>query len=348
MTRCSNVRSLSISIHQGGCVIGSDINSFDWKQGDKFSTLDELELSGYGWINQRHSRSGHPRPLSPIWWKAAMDWSRLKRIDIDRPPIQFLEAFQCELTGLESFKIRPEWGFWGDEDTFCSFDQNATMLRNNYTSFIKSLPPLRELSIGGMGELLNVTDILEVHGPSLENLTIHEFESDCRPGCNETWGRPTFSVKDLRSINEMAPVLTSLEVDVYRRGSWPHHIFSTLSQFQNLKMLTLWFDLKNPHEQIQARPCARTANYCMMNPAMEPRLDKKAALQIFKELTAAQKSKKLDTLTLYTGDVNRHQGGGLRLGRGYDTDYSPTQFECKIVSGMPKCFKVHGFNDWDF
>lgn len=338
MTRCDNIRSLSISIHQQGCVIESIIDSFDWKVGDKFSQLDELKLSGYGWVNERRFLSERPRPRSTIAWKEVMDWSKLRKLDIDRPPDEFLEAFRGHLTGLESFKIRPRLGFWGSENTFCSFCQNSTELRQNYTAFIKDLPPLRELSISGMGELLNVTDLLQRHGQTMENLTIHEFERDCRPCGNTTWGRPTLSIDELQSINDLAPNLKSLELDIYRRWDWPHRIFNVLSQFQNLESLTLWFDLEDPYEQTKPKLCYRQQN-CVMNVPMEPFLDKKTALMIFRELKAAQQSQKLTSVILYTGDVNRRRGSGYGMGPQFREEYFPTKFECRTLNKTMECSK---------
>jgi hypothetical protein len=330
---------------QGGCVIGSRINSFDWKPGDNFSTLLELKLSGYGWIDESVLPPTHARPVSTIAWMESMDWSRLRRLDIDRPPREFLEVYQGKLTSLESLKIRPKNGFWGDKMTFCSFDQNATELRRNYTDFITTLPPLRELSIGGMGELLNISDILQVHGPSLENLTVHEFECDCTPCGNTTWGRPTLSINELRSINELAPDLKYLEIDVYRRRDWPHRVFEELSLFQNLTSLSLWFDLENPYEQIKSKHCYWQEDFCLINVAMEPRLDKEAALKIFKALKAGQKSQKLQKLTLYTGDLYRQRGGGMRASRRWETDNSPTEFTCGVLFGEEDCLRPYTWDD---
>jgi hypothetical protein len=185
LKECDNIRHLKMDLSQGGCVIDTDIRSFDWQRGDKICDLETLSLSGYRW--------GAPakRPWcddscncreSTEPWSKAMDWSMLKKLDIDRPPSEFVQLFTGKLTGLKSLSIRPKVGFWGDEDSFCEFDENATELRKNYVDFITSMPSLKELDIRGMGEILNLSKILHTYGRNLERFSVHDLEDDCRYG----------------------------------------------------------------------------------------------------------------------------------------------------------------------
>ncbi|KAJ9666605.1 hypothetical protein H2201_003264 [Coniosporium apollinis] len=342
LVSCPNVRSLSLSIRQGGCVIGNDLFAFNWKEGDVFPPLQNLTLSGYDWDAQ--GRNGRSNVQS---WKKAMDWSQLKRLDIDLPPRSFLEAFGGQLHGLESFTLRPKWSFWGDEVTLCGFDNATNQLRKNYTSFITTLPSLRELSISGMGELLNMTPILSQHGASLERLSIHEFERDCNYATgNATWTRPFLSIPDIEEIKRSAPYLQSLTLDIYRSANrWPTATLKALSTFPNLTDLTINFDLEDPWRTKYAEHCmvreeARD-EYCGVNELMRPYLNKTTVTDIFQRLRRfgghdGAKSN-IQTLTLYAGDHGRQEGGGLRIPFHYEHP-KPIKFKCWVDgNGTEEC-----------
>ncbi|MCJ1391869.1 hypothetical protein MMC18_004736 [Xylographa bjoerkii] len=349
---CPNMRSLSFSVSQGGCSISDDPWSFNWKQGDRFPDLEDLTLSGYDWESKRGSGWSTHRPSSVDAWKAAMNWTLLRRLDLDRPPNSFLEAFQGELHGLESLVLRPRWGFWGDEDTFCASDEAAEQLRENYTTFIRALPPLRELSISGMGELLNMTPILETHGPSLQKLRIHEFERDCRYATgNATLIRPFLSVVQIEEINIAAPKLESLSLDVYRSANrWPSPLFKALSAFPNLSNLTIYFDLDDAWRTRRTKKCylrdeeSIWNKYCTVHELMQPFLNQTAAQKIFHDLRMDQPGMRLQNLTMYTGDFERREGGGLRS-PAHDEHNSPMRCECWVEDDLEKC-KVD--REWSF
>ena len=347
LIECQNARSVSLSISQGGCLIDDDPFSFPWRAGDRLPDLENLTLSGYDWEPWVSPWSEHSRPSSARAWKNAMDWGKLKRLDIDRPPNSFLEAFHGELSDLESLVLRPRWAFWGDEVTLCSFNEDGNELRQNYTSFITALPPLRELSISGMGELLNLTPILETHGTSLEKLKIHELEHDCTYETgNSTWTRPSLTVAEIKQLNAAAPNLQSLTLDVYRSNNdWPITILKALSAFPNLSHLTLSFDLEDPQHRRYTKECwthgSGRDKYCMVNELMLPLLNQTSAIEIFQSLRREQRetmpgndnntiiNKLLEKLTVSAGDYGRQTGGGLRLTE--HCDYPrPVRYECWI------------------
>lgn len=106
-----------------------------------------------------------------------MDWNKMKRLNIDRPPKHFLDTFHGQLNGLDSLEIRL-WHVWG-EQTYCDFDEAAEQLRGNHISFIAALNPLRDLTISGIGHPLELAPILKAHGQSLKTLSLHEYKQDC-------------------------------------------------------------------------------------------------------------------------------------------------------------------------
>ena len=353
LVACPTTTSLSLSVHQGGCVIGNDPWSFKWKEGDRFPNLEDLTLSGYRWDSERGFDWSTRRKSSVDAWKAAMDWSLLKRLDLDRPPNSFLEAFRGQLHSLDSLVLRPRWGFWGDEDTFCASDEAAGELRENYTTFIIALSPLRELSISGMGELLNMTPILEAHGPSLQALRIHEFERDCTyESGNATLIRPFFNLAQIEEIKTAAPNLQSLSLDVYRSANrWPTTIFRALSSFPNLSHLTMYFDLEDAWRKTRTKRCylrdedSIWDQYCTVHELMQPILNQTSAETIFHDLRMDQPGMKLQNLTMYAGDFERREGGGLRY-EAHDEYNRPMRYDCWAEEdGMERC---KGVRAWKF
>lgn len=349
LVSCSRIRSLSLSIRQGGCVV-DDTNpfSFTFKQGDRFPDLENLTLSGYDWDSFETARWRGSTPSSLEFWCKTMNWNTLKRLNIDRPPKSFFNAFSGteRLSGLESLVLRPLSGFWGDEETFCDLDESAAQLRHNYTAFVAGLPPLRELSISGMGVLLDMNPILETHGHSLVSLGIHEFERDCiYDGWNETSVRPTLNASQIQYISEATALLESMELDIHRSDEgWPTSTFAALSSFANLRKLTLYSDLEDPTRRRPVEHCfLNNPEYCFVPALAEPQLDQDAAEGIFREIRLLQNSQKLRHLTIYAGDWGRREGGGLRIADHYDHN-RPAKFVCNAEeSGLEICKKWNGY-----
>lgn len=348
---CSNIRSLSLALRQGNCLIGDTGRSFGWKKGDRFPPLESLTLTGYDWnfrVNSRQSSNAEQ-------WRASMDWSKLKRLGLSRPPNSFLETFRGELDGLDSLTLRHQSGFWGDEETLCAFDATTEELRQNYSSFIASLPPLRELSISGIGRPLNLTPILEIHGATLEKLSIHEFEHDCRYETgNATWVRPVLSVSEIEEIRLSAPNLRELTLDVYRSSNkWPNAILKALSKFPLLTQLTMNFNLEDLNKSRHAERCfvrgwARD-DYCIVQELMEPQLNHTTAEEIFHTLRQYQPDTKLQNVTVSAGDFERREGGGLRMSF-HDDENKPVRYDCWIQEGIIECARqLHphfDFKEW--
>lgn len=333
---CTNVRSLSLTISQGGCEIdNTNPRSFKFRSGDTFPHLENLRISGYDWDSRKTTSWWTQRPSSLQAWRVAMDWSRLEHLDIDLPPISFLEAFSGpnQLGGLESLVLRPKLDFWGNDNTLCGSDENTEQLRQNYTSFIATLPPLRGLSIGGMGRSLDLGPILEAHGGSLKSLSLHEHESDCIHDTeNEARTRPTLNVTQLRYLSKAAPHLEAMTLDLHLiEGEWPAATFEALSAFENLRDLTLHFDLGDHSRMKPVKRCviSRGAGFCTVPELMQPVLDQDAAQQIFLKIRGAQPGKKLQHVTLYAGDYGREEGGGLRVVAHYEHN-RPVKFDCNV------------------
>ena len=352
---CPNVRSVSLSMAQGGCVIGADPWSFNWRKSHRFPNLENLTLSGYDWDSREHTSRRGPRPLSARAWKTAMDWSKLKRLDMDIPPHSFLEAFHGELTSLESLVLRPKVGFWGDELTICGYDEDTRQLRSDWTFFIAALPPLHRLEISGMGQTLDMTRIFASHGATLKHLKFHEHERDCVHGTgNSSWTRPLFDVSQVEDLHTAAPSLETLTLDLWRgTNGWPYDVLMELSNFSNLSHLTIYFNLEDPWHTRYAKDCYSQEldqPRCRLSDLMKPLLNRTVAKTMFRFLRSDQPSGKLRRLTVYAGDYARREGGGLRIPI-HDKNI-PVRCECWLgKDSLEVCNDSMGFNyfgddDW--
>ena len=93
---CPNVRKLDLKIERGGCVIDNEENktqSFSFQPRDRFPDLEELTPSGYHWDYRPMTWWNYHPPSNVESWRVALDWSRLKRLDLDIPPPSFIKAF---------------------------------------------------------------------------------------------------------------------------------------------------------------------------------------------------------------------------------------------------------------
>lgn len=343
---CENVRSLRFSVEEGGCSIGEGAFCFPFRQGDRFSDLEDLTIHGYEWAFRRKSwrcPSGVSSGVSQNdAWKKAMDWSKFKRLEIAGPLREWVEAFKGNLSSLEELQLGPSVGFWGDWDTLCDFGDGSWSTREAYTSFIVDLPPLRKLSVSGTGAHLNITPIIAKHGQTLEELSIHEYERDCGyETVNSTWSRPFLSIASLNEINAASPSLRSLTLDVYRSNNkWPLQTLRALSSFPNITHLTIHFDLENPYQTEVTDPCmfCRGSDFCIHKLPMQPTLNDTSATELFRIMRAAKVGEELRTVDFVVGDYARPTGGGLRIAEPWDGHMvRPKRLHCYIDDTGERC-----------
>ena len=356
LVSCLNVRSLSLSISQGGCGVEDDPWSFNWRKRHRFPTLENLTISGYDWDSQQVSFRKGQRPVSTQAWKAAMDWSKLKRLDLSRPSASFLKAFHDELSSLQSLVLRPEKGFWGDEMTLCDFDEAGNKLRQDWISFIVALPPLHQLKISGMGKMPNITQILAAHGQTLRKLKIHDHERDCMYETgNSSWTRQAFDVAQIEELRLGASNLELLTIDVWRGvNGWPVSALNALSKFPKLSHLKLHFNLEDPWHNRLAEDYylhqipGLVEQHCLISELMQPLLNREAAKKIFQSLRRDQSSGRLRTLTLYAGDYGRTEGGGLRVPF-QDDQNKPVRYDCWVEKhGLEVCNERKLYGHYEF
>ena len=325
LTRCSSVRILNIKLVQAGCVISPDADwKFDFQPGDSFPPLHQLHLDNYdfseyppAWQEEVRDRwddlrlliaqytglkALRPKPktltmmvypgANLVKWKAAMNWTALKDLDLEDVNPIFFALMEGELPALKSLRLGPLW------PRSCQGD--------NITNFVTQLSPLFRLSLHGHTNQVNFTRILDRHAHTLHALEIREWEGGSFP-------RPTLSLQQLKQISEKCPSLTKLGVDINRNGNWPLEMLDSLAANKNLSSLEIFFELGmdlHPRDyefgERWSRP-NKTRDY------RQPVVDTTSALDIFKRLRALKRGVELLQLTLNVGDVGRDYGHMLRI-----------------------------------
>lgn len=333
MTRCPDVRSLTLSLRPAGCLVGNEPRGFTWRRGDAFPTtqLENLRLSGYRWDEGASPATGWLNGTEA--WRAAMDWSALKRLDVDAPPWEFLDAFKGNaLPRLEALALRARYDF-GGERTLCAYEKDLVGARANYTAFVASMPPLRELVVEGVGEHLPLGPMLGVHGGSLRALTIHEFERDCAGTLlDASWTRPTLGVVELRMIKEKAPRLEALTLDLRREGDLPVPELELLSTFpDDLREVTIYLAMKDVRH---LEGCRAKSVYdlekCEKKELMEPKIGLASVYRMISILRGKRSpdQRGIGSLKVVVGDYGRAEGGGLQFRGLSDQPDRPVMYDC--------------------
>jgi len=336
LTSCSDIQSLDLTISYG-CIIDEwtqTARSFNWNVGDRFPNLQNLTLRRYEWSDDENGNATDG-------WVDGMNWSRLERLAIEDPSTEFLELFTGKLSNLKAFERLPMRGLYYGDSSSCQFGDDWTLLQTRYHNFITSLNKLEELSLSGLGKLLDMPFLSAKVGKGLKRLAIHDFERDCIGTTNNyTWTRPTLTAHEINTIRPRLPKLEHLAIDVYRSGTWPIDIFKAIANFPRLKTLDLHFNLEDPHRWIRIEYCHEKEKeldmvYCRKNPPMKPQLNASSAKEIwqkFSSLRTAQSLPNLHALTLHTGDFQRHPGVTHRPQPG------PVSYQCvEDASGLATC-----------
>lgn len=89
--------------------------------------------------------------------------------------------------------------------------------------------------------------------------------------------------------------------DLHRSGvEWPAATFMALSTTENLRILTVYFDLEDHSKMKHLKRCAisRNTGLCTVPELMQSVLDQETAQQIFREIRSFQPGKKLQHVTL--------------------------------------------------
>lgn len=363
LTNCSHIKSLDLKLSRHGCIVGDQPYSFSFSPEDRFPALSSLRLDGYcfestysdssektfHWQSYWYRVQKHIAQTTGLWillpkdpleieppppsnldmWKVAMDWTKVEQLDIKRVSQPFIEGMTGQLPSLQSLSLGMGWAAEQDQ------------IIDRTSRFLAETPSLSMLSLYGYTDLLNWTEVLSKHGNSLKNLSIHTWESNgpSRP-------RPTFSLSQIRQVNELCPYLEDLTLDINRNRTWPTDILDSLAHFQQVRKLGLWIEVgmneqlyDDDWDDLPSDGRDRTVDFRL------PRLNASSALTLFKRLRSQKQGVQLQKVTLYLDDWDDfHFGSGWLYGGGYN---SPQEFECSALNergqqkpeGMAWCVK---------
>lgn len=200
-----------------------------------------------------------------IKWKAAMDWTELRDLELKRIDPIFFALMEGELPALESLRLGR---------------LNSRLCQSeNTTRFLTQLNPLSRLSLRGHTNSTNFTQILDRHGGTLQSLEVREWQRD------DGW-RSTPSGEDLQQISQKCPLLSNLGVELTWNGSWPFDTFDILAANENLSSLQIFFEASGG---VPFRALVNTTS----------------SLDIFKHLRAHKRGVDLTHLRVNVGDVDR-------------------------------------------
>ena len=134
-----------------------------------------------------------------------MDFTKLKELNLSQDESLFYERMGSELPSLKHLTLK--------------LHNSGLTLRRNRIEFLRQLCPLESLSLlitapqrYGQGEKVRtqfpLADIVEVHGPTLRHLTLHQEESS-----DAALRRPMLTIDDVVQLRIACPNLTHLGLD---------------------------------------------------------------------------------------------------------------------------------------
>lgn len=192
---CPNLKSFSLGITggYGGCVVYRHIydrvDAFQFSGDETFPPLEELSLSGY---RLREDEWEH--------WQELLQWSKLRSLTLGpRWQADFLELAEGYATSLQNLTV----------EVYTDADERAVCPQ--LEEFLESFSSLESLTVKGY--VVPLTPVS--YHPGLKHLCLHSFTR----GSSEK-PRHAYSVKKLQKLDNICPLLETLELDLNRDGEW--------------------------------------------------------------------------------------------------------------------------------
>ena len=228
----TRIRSLTVKPGMCGCVVSRERQALNIYKDTRFPPLEELFLVGYRGYDFDGPAYKVPKPYKrmPIWeqvklqlqalfshaqtitaidsqktnleaWHEAMDWTKLRILEVNQLSVNTLKNFDWPLPSLKSFRsdLQPRWMMESPEE--------VQEHNNALSAFISRLPSqLESLGLRSFCCPFSLDQIADKHGQSLKQLELR--------------GNKYLNDTELEQIRERFPVLELLEIDLYRNGSW--------------------------------------------------------------------------------------------------------------------------------
>ncbi|KAK5126077.1 hypothetical protein LTR85_011432 [Meristemomyces frigidus] len=237
---CPNLRilSLDIAVPVEMCVVHAPPPQYcglGFTDGERpLAALEELVLTAYPFGTKPLPGGngkvwpaypyhiGYPGKVPEIeYWAETFDWSRLQRLEIGYPHVDFALMLMPKLIALKVAVFQNMWG--EEEETRQFFREVPVRLEGIETS------TLAHVGVEGIAR----------HGAALRTLRIHRGED-----CYGLWRKNAITAEQLARIREVCPLIVELAIDVLRHDNgWPWDTLDVLASFPRLRRLQIWFEL---------------------------------------------------------------------------------------------------------
>jgi hypothetical protein len=260
---------------------------------EEFSQWHEFGMAEQ-WYAQRYLPAERQSMDDMQLWLEAMDFSQVHTLaimegySINPKGKGLYEDLPRALTGLERLIMRGEWKDW-------EVERKSGFTMPTAKDFILSLQPSLtrlEWNEGGTCSEDVFDSVLKHHGASLKHLEWTNSEIDFHP-------RPVLSLEQLRGLGEWAPSLKNLTIDLHRdAGHWPQEELKTIAEnLPDLTTLVLYLNARD--EAPLQNHSFYTRNRTLL---LEPKLDTKAALGMFRTLRQFKAGDAFDSVEFREGD----------------------------------------------
>ena len=310
----------------------------------EYDPLESYKLAD-DYLESRSSQSWDQLNLDK--WREAMDFSQIEALHLEQEKPVFYEVMKDELPSLKHLSF--DWR------------NSGPSVPQERIEFIRSVPPLESLSITiGVPYYYDdgpknrtrfpLDDILDVHGRSLESLSLKQLE--CR---EPELRRPMLSVDDIDSIRESCSNLSHLCVDIDRNAAygWPNHTFNAITNISSLASLTLRLeigaDLHTGREH--GEYYWNEEGLGGQGPFREPRMTLEIAEQLFGDLRAKKQGEQLSKVDFVVGDYENKPYSGPLYFPEWDEGRA-RMFTCEAAASNDekegyRCTMLGGRDPWD-
>jgi hypothetical protein len=233
----SSIRSLIVKSGPCGCRLSGTRQALDIYNDTRFPALEELRLIGY--VAYEFDGPAYEYPKLPQWssrwerirlqleafswkllrkisgnrektnleaWREAMDWTKLRVLELNMLSANTLNSINWPMPSLLSFRshLPPAWYLKSSGDLYA---YNEAL-----SAFVSRLPiRLESLGLRSFYLPLPLERIANIHGQSLKSLELRDGYGRCRWYLNDT---------ELEQIREQFPALEHLEIDLDRNQTW--------------------------------------------------------------------------------------------------------------------------------
>jgi hypothetical protein len=227
----------SVEIEQGnfGCLIRSHSNE-EKAEMEKLGALFATSEPSQNNIKSLRSRGGnHIDMLEDV-----TDMRKLESLDMDEIYVSALfPPWPFGKIRFESLKhLSLQMGFWYDP----RYERRSLPPHNSIQDFLARCSPLESLHLTDRRGRVDLSTILDNHGPTLRKLHLHDSEQVIADGAPNYH---SLSLEEIREVRKRCPELKEFTADLKgnRSWDWTKEILEELARFEKVQKLTLYLPL---------------------------------------------------------------------------------------------------------